>query len=186
MKEIWKDIEGYEGHYQVSNLGRVKSLERVVKRRHNTTRTITEKILKQRSKPSGYEYYQLSGRGILKNMYTHRLVALSFIPNPKEKTQVNHINGIKTDNRVNNLEWSTPKENAGHAMRTGLTNNKRGEEHGGAKLTEDQVTEIKIRIIAEESNISISLDFPVSRGAISRIRNNKNWKHIPWPKPQDD
>lgn len=115
--EIWKDIRGYEGKYQVSNCGRVKSLlkwyplqKRYVQR---------EKILKPSIMTKGY----LGVKLCLNNERTfklHRLVAEAFIPNPENKPQVNHINGDKTDNSVENLEWCTNKENSQHSHTTGL------------------------------------------------------------------
>lgn len=112
MKEIWKDVAGYEGRYKVSNKGRVKSL-------------ISGKILKNQSDKYGYQYVKLSNgkRGSYKHMSIHRLVALAFIPNPENKPEVNHKDGNKRNNYVDNLEWVTPKENVEHAYRNNLRNN---------------------------------------------------------------
>ena len=119
MIEIWKDISGYEGLYQVSNLGRVKSLEKWVQN-HGKLQHHPEKIKKLCIKPNGYLTLQLYKDNKPKNCHVHRLVAEAFLPNPDNKSTVNHINGDKQDNRAANLEWSTYTENNKHAYDTGL------------------------------------------------------------------
>lgn len=106
MEEIWNDIKGYEGLYQVSNLGRVKSLEYKGKKR--------DKILKLSKNKRGYLIVNLFKSQKSKSTYVHRIVAESFIPNKDNKTQVNHINGLKINNCIDNLEWNTPSENVSH------------------------------------------------------------------------
>ena len=117
MEEIWKDIEGFEGMYQISNFARVKSLPR--KRKFgNQTRIIPEIIMKVHAKPSGYKYIKLNDvprHQITKHI--HRLVAQAFIPNPENKEDVNHIDGNKANNVVTNLEWVTRSENVLHSYR---------------------------------------------------------------------
>lgn len=110
MIEEWRDIEGYEGLYQVSNLGRVKSLERIIEDVNNgRIYTKKEKILKSAKDTHGYYTVCLCKNSKLRTISIHRLVALHFIPNdnPTEKTQVNHKDEDKTNNRVDNLEWCT-------------------------------------------------------------------------------
>lgn len=102
MKEIWKDIQGYKGLYQVSNLGRIKSLNRVDGSNHR----IYEKILKLK-KRKNYLGVDLHQNGELRTYSVHRLVAQAFIPNPENKPQVNHIDEDKENNQVDNLEWCT-------------------------------------------------------------------------------
>lgn len=102
MKEIWKDIPGYEGKYQVSNKGEIKNIK-------------LNKYRKQRKDKDGYSIVDLFYNKP-KTFKVHRLVALSFIPNPKNLPQINHIDGNKLNNRVNNLEWCTPSFNSNHRI----------------------------------------------------------------------
>ena len=112
-KEIWKDIKGYEGLYQVSNLGRFKSLPRTT-----TKGGILKIYINSRNK---YGYVCLCKENIKKSLRTHRIVLETFSPvKDMDQLQVNHINGIKTDNRLINLEWVTQSENMKHAFDNGL------------------------------------------------------------------
>jgi hypothetical protein len=116
MKEIWKDIEAYEGLYQVSNLGRVKSLPK--EHRYGSK---SEKILKPRTKKENdYARVSLCKDGKIKSFRRARLIAQTFITNPENKYSVNHINGIKSDDRVENLEWATASEQNYHMYKFGL------------------------------------------------------------------
>lgn len=120
MEEIWRDIEGYEGHYQVSNLGRVKSLERYMNGRNGGKSLLKERILKPIKNNRGYLNVNLSKNRKRKNANIHRLVAKAFIPNPDNKPEVNHVDTNKKNNRADNLEWATTKENIRHAWEKGL------------------------------------------------------------------
>ena len=117
--EAWVDIPGYEGFYQVSNMGRVKSADRVVNR-FDKQIILPGRCRKASSAGRGYSTVLLSLSGQVKACYIHRLVAEAFIPNPDSKRTVNHINGIKSDNRVENLEWCTYSENMVHAFKSNL------------------------------------------------------------------
>jgi len=111
IAEIWKDIQGYEGLYQVSNLGRVKSLGRFVDNLVRGHYWQEERILKPNKTKHGYLMVALRKNNKPNYFKVHRLVAITFIPNPENKPQIDHINAIKTDNTVNNLRWVTAKEN---------------------------------------------------------------------------
>lgn len=118
--EIWRDIPGYEGLYQVSNLGRVRSLDRYVKQNHGSKQLKRGKIIQPIKDCKGYLRLKLCINNTSKRISIHRLVAQVFIPNLDNKPQVNHIDGDKTNNRVDNLEWVTNQENVKHAWSTGL------------------------------------------------------------------
>ena len=123
MEEIWKDIEGYEGIYQVSNFGRAKSLGRVIDTKNGRT-TVKGVIMSPCGKP--YLFVYLNKNHKSKYHAVHRLVAQAFIPNLENKPQVNHIDGNKTNNAVSNLEWVTQSENMLHAYRIGLEKSPKG------------------------------------------------------------
>lgn len=120
MSEIWKDVTGYEGLYQVSNTGHVKSLKRTIIRNNGRTLAVKEKILGVFPDGRGYSIVFLSKNGETKHFFMHRLVAEKFIPNTENKPQVNHIDGNKTNNCVENLEWVTGSENMYHSYKIGL------------------------------------------------------------------
>ena len=121
VSEAWRDIKGYEGLYMISSSGQVKSLGRSVMRRDGKKCTYPEKIRVGCADRKGYLRVVLCKNGVQKTYLVHRLVAEAFIPNPNNLPQVNHINEIKSDNRVENLEWVTCRENVNHG--TGLFRN---------------------------------------------------------------
>lgn len=144
MDEIWKDVVGYEGYYQVSNLGRIK-------RTRGGKGAQSGKILKQYMR-DGYSSVYLTKDAKTEGYSVHRLVAMAFHENPENKICVNHINGVKSDNRAVNLEWVTYKENTAHAWKTGLctvkplsdeTRKKMSESRRGKHLSEEHIRSIK-------------------------------------------
>ena len=127
LEEIWVDIIGWDGKYKVSSKSRIKS----VNLKSNRERIIYD--LKRKSK--SYNKVTFIKDGKKYGISVHRVVATAFIPNTKNKPQVNHINGVKTDNRIENLEWATGSENAKHAIKIGLQKIRRGEAHSQYKKT---------------------------------------------------
>ena len=136
--EIWKNIKGYEDSYEVSNLGNVRSKTRLVERVSPSGKkclyTYNSKILNAVATKKGYLRLGLYNNDVKNNHQIHRLVAMNFIPNPLNKEQVNHINGIKIDNRVENLEWVSNYENFRHSVNMGLQEN--SHKYGGKRKIE--------------------------------------------------
>ena len=164
---IWRDVEGFEGLYRVSNEGVLISTPQLgVKGR-----------VKKRSKMSnGYEKYYLYKNGKETQMSVHRLLAKHFIPNPENKPCVNHIDGNPMNNSLENLEWVTYKENAQHAIRTGLVTNI-GENHTKATLTDQDVREIRdLNRHKVYNHREIGELYGVPRGTITTIVSYRNRK----------
>ena len=118
--EIWKSIKGYEDKYQVSNFGRVKSLKRVVPHKLYGTKVVPERFLKAYLRSHGYYCISLWNNNSKTDKYIHRLLAIYFITNPNNYPCINHIDGNKTNNSINNLEWCTIKQNNEHSYANGL------------------------------------------------------------------
>lgn len=137
----------------------------------------SKKFIKPRLKKSGYLTIRAYTNDKPKEVLIHRLVALAYLGENKEKTVVNHINGIKTDNRIENLEWSTPSENIKHAYKTGLKSMK-GENHNNSKLTNDQAIEIKKMYLKGLRQREIAEVFSIKQATVSNIVTGRRWKHL--------
>lgn len=177
-EETWRDIEGYEGFYQISNDGKVKSLGRVAECGPGRFRHSHDRLLSTKTS-SGYCMAYLYRNGDREAVLVHRLVAIAFIPNPDNKPFINHKNGIKDDNRVENLEWCTSSENVRHALNKGLKTPAMGERVNTSKLTSSDV--VKINELLKTTTLlhrEIADLFGVDKGSISKIQRNKTWKHI--------
>lgn len=173
MQEIWKEIKGYEGYYQISNLGKVKSLCRKIQN-GNKFNLRKEIILKNSINSVGYYTVTLYKNNKSTVKLVHVLIAETFIPNPESKPQVNHIDGVKLNISVENLEWVTRSENIQHAYDTGLTKNK-GESHYLSKITVADKSKIKELVKSGISQRKIAKQFGVNQSQISRINADKAW-----------
>lgn len=166
--EIWRNIDGYDGKYQVSNLARVRSL-------HNGK----VKIIKLDIIHTGYLRITLYKDGKTKNHYVHVLVAKAFIPNPENKPYVNHRDGNKQNNAIENLEWVTGSENILHAYETGLK--KKGCEHGRAKLTAEQIRRIRRDCVPGDTELGFkpfARKFNVTSRVISFAYYGKSYQSV--------
>ena len=169
--ELFKAIDECNFLYEVSTFGRVKSI--------NYNNTNSPKILKNNTQKTGYFSVGIKINNKRYTVSVHRLVAIAFIPNPENKPYVNHINGIKTDNRVENLEWSTAKENTDHGIRLGLISDIKGNLNRFSVLSEIDVLEIReTHKNTKQKYSQTAKKYNVSSENISLIVNRKTWKHI--------
>jgi hypothetical protein len=174
--EIWKDIEGYDGRYEISNHGNVRNKGYVVEDSWGRKRKIAKRVMKNSLDANGYFRVNLPIGGKAKVIHIHVLVCRHFVSRVYGKNSVNHIDGNKLNNHFSNLEWCTQRENIQHAFRTGLVNNT-GENHGYSKLTNEQVLEIR-SLEGQFIQKDIGKMFGISREQVGTILRRQQWKHI--------
>lgn len=169
MSEIWKDVNGFEGRFKVSNHGRILSINGKYK---------GEKILSPvLQKSTGYFSATLRDCGKFRNVRVHILVCEAFLEKPNiPNVCVNHKDGNKLNNRLDNLEWTSMKGNAEHAKRMGLTDN-RGQKSGVSKLKDHQAIEIKYKL-SHLTDDQVAELYPISRRHVNDIRRGVYWAHI--------
>lgn len=181
-EEVWKDVVGYEGLYVVNNAGVVKSLDKCRTKKYSNgniaVMIFCGRVLSPKVEKSGYITHTLTKDGVRKTVKVHRLVATAFIPNPENKPQVNHINGIKSDNHVQNLEWATTFENRQHAYDIGLQKPTSGIKNGMCTHTEDEIKFILKMYASGMRQIDIVNEHGFKKELVNIVVNGKAWKHI--------
>lgn len=176
MIEIWKDIKNYEGYYQVSNLGRIRSLDRIVGGPYNSKRKLKSKLLFGTSNIDKYVQVMLCKYGKPKSRLVHSLVANTFMYNPNLDLRINHKDCDKTNNIITNLEWVTQSENIIHSYANNL--HKSGIDHHNSKFKRNDVVSIRHLLKNGNSQSSIAKKFNVSKVAIYNIANNITYKNV--------
>jgi len=175
--ELWKEISEYEGLYSVSSLGRVKSIQREVLYSNGRTHIVKEKILKQEiSKTTKMKRVTLSKQCSVERFLVHRLVGKEFIPNPENKSQINHIDGDRLNNTITNLEWCTGSENMMHAYKTNLQTALKEQKCPSAKLEWCDIHEIRDSFKSGITVKTLKTKFNVSEENIRHILRNSTWK----------
>lgn len=181
MIEVWKPVLGFEDFYEVSNLGRVKSLYRHVKRSNGTDLRLNERILRpglSGRHPNQYWAVCLQAQSKKRTARVHRLMCESFYGINQYKKYVNHIDGNKQNNLLTNLEWCTSGENQRHAYRTGLKPRNMGINNGRSKLDENTVRTIKSLLKTDISQVDIAKKLGVNVIRVNSIKAGRTWKHV--------
>jgi hypothetical protein len=177
--EIWLPVKGFEGSYEVSNLGQVRSLDRTIVRSDGKTMSFKGRMYLPQKDKNGYLILGLRiARQPKYVAKVHRLVAIAFIPNPEGKPHVNHLDGVKTNNVVENLEWATNLENNVHAVAAGLMVYRRGEEHMNAKVAPEVVRQVRALRELGHSYGQISKVVGIKEQHAWKIGTKRLWKHL--------
>lgn len=178
--EVWKSIEELNGFYEVSNLGRFRSVDRIILQKRGSTYRLAGRIIKLGLSVHGYQCFNPFLNKKSKSYLSHRLVAKYFVENNENKPHVNHKNGIKTDNRAENLEWVTRSENMLHSysvLKRTITN-VTGILNPRSKLNEEQVLDIRYKYSQNMPIYLISKELKIPVSTISNICRRKTWIHI--------
>lgn len=174
--ENWKDVPGYEGLYAVSDMGRVKSLERLAPSKGGSLRRIGGKMLAIHSNGAGYKHVRLAKDGVLTTVLLHRLVLEAFVGPRPDGMEARHLDGIRANNALRNLVWGTKKENADDRIAHGTS--PVGAKNPKSKIDEVQALEIYRRAQSGECFESIAADYGVSEITVSHIKCGRTWSHV--------
>ena len=175
LKEVWRNIPKYEGLYQVSNLGKVRSLDRHVKDSNNERRRFLKGKLLKHGITNKYQHVTLCIKSEQKTYSVHCLVMLAFKGTPPKDKEVAHNNGVRDDNKLTNLRYATKVENSLDRIEHGTSN--KGERHGRTHLTETDVRVIR-KISKQFLGKELARRYNVSTAVISNILSRKSWVHI--------
>lgn len=177
-REVWLPVVGYEGLYECSNYGNVRSVTRRISLSNGGSRLRVGSVLKLGFNAKGYRQVDLSKDGTRQKYAVHRIVAFAFISQPPtEKHQVNHIDGNKVNNHISNLEWVTASYNMAHAHATGLFPRQDGIYGSNARLTEEQVLEIRSEYSKGGcTQLELAEKHGVQRTTVWHVVNNKTWR----------
>lgn len=182
LQEIWLPIAGYEGAYEVSNFGNVRSLDRKIETSNRWGQTIARlskgRILKTSPDKDGYTTVGLFVNGKGSTQRIHKLVAQAFLGDRPKNFDINHIDGNKANNHISNLEYCTKSQNSKHAFKIGLRQTLKGSKSKTAKLIEADIPKIRERLNAGDSQKEIAKDYGVNNRTISAIKIGKIWAHI--------
>lgn len=170
----WKKLDGF--YYEVSDCGKVRSIARVTMRSNGKKHTVVSKVLKPATDGGGYSRVALMQNGKLITKKIHRVVAECFIG--QSEKEVNHINGIKSDNNISNLEYVTRGQNMRHAFASGLCVPAKGSDNSNSKIDEIMALTIKTMLMSGFGPIKIAKMYGISKNITKDISRNKTWRHI--------
>jgi hypothetical protein len=175
--ETWKEIIGYEGLYECSTHGRVRTVARSITCKNGMPKPLRQRVLTPHFNSNGYLWVYLHKDGVKRFWLIHRLIALTFVGNPDSKAFVNHKSGIKTANVPENLEWVTRKENVSHAFKAGLMSHA-GEKNSQSKLTEEKVRSIRGEYFKGCSVKALAAKYGISARRIHDVVANRCWQGV--------